>query len=150
MGGVRLFRPLPRLFLTFLLAPCFWQNVFFQPALNGRQSPHSGVGEDILVRRSGFFFTKTALTRKQKIEKPQSPHEHLIPSTAALPPKITAYSRGWNRISNQSFFLQVGDIYRKYILPKKNGGEISNVAAAWPKQSAPLYMRSPPPTILPN
>ena len=39
-------------------------------AVTGRQCPHSGEGEDFLTRRPGFFFfTKTAITRKQKVEK---------------------------------------------------------------------------------
>ena len=29
--------------------------------------PHSGVGEDFLARQPGFFFTKTALIRKRKV-----------------------------------------------------------------------------------
>ena len=36
-------------------------------AVTGRQCPHSGVGEDFLARRPGFF-TKMALTRKWKVK----------------------------------------------------------------------------------
>ena len=48
---------------------------FIQPAraksaraVTGRQCPHSGVGEEFLVRRPGLP-TKTAVTRKRKVEK---------------------------------------------------------------------------------
>ena len=35
-------------------------------AVNGRQCPHSGVGEDFLVRRPGPI-TKVAVTQEQKV-----------------------------------------------------------------------------------
>ena len=38
-------------------------------AVTGRRCPHSGEGEDFLKCRPGFFFTKTAVTREQKVEK---------------------------------------------------------------------------------
>ena len=38
-------------------------------AVTGRRCPHSGVEEDFLVRRPGFFFTKTNVTQKRKDEK---------------------------------------------------------------------------------
>ena len=37
-------------------------------AVTGRRCPHSGVGEDFLVRRP-VFFTKRALSRKPEVEK---------------------------------------------------------------------------------
>ena len=44
---------------------------FIQPAreaVTGRRCPHSGVGEDFLVRLP-VFFTKRAVSRKPKVEK---------------------------------------------------------------------------------
>ena len=38
-------------------------------AVTGRQCPHSGVGEDFLRHRPFFSFTKTSVTRKQKVKK---------------------------------------------------------------------------------
>ena len=37
-------------------------------AVTGRQCPHSGEGEDFLMGQL-IFFTKTAVTPKQKVEK---------------------------------------------------------------------------------
>ena len=38
-------------------------------AVTGRQCPHSGEGEDFCDASTGFFFTKTAVTRERKVEK---------------------------------------------------------------------------------
>ena len=38
-------------------------------AATGRRCPHSGEGEDFLTGQPVFFFTKTALTPEQKVEK---------------------------------------------------------------------------------
>ena len=37
-------------------------------AATGRQCPHSGEGGDFLTRRPVFFYTKTAITREQKVK----------------------------------------------------------------------------------
>ena len=89
---------------------------------------------------------------------PQSQHEHsnLGMSTSILawapqsqhssyPPKSNSLFWGeWNKISNIIFYLQVGDIYKKYIL-QKMAGKPSTWPQQWPKQFAPLYVRPEPP-----
>ena len=50
---------------------------FFQPAreaesaraVTGRRCPHSGRGEDFFDGSAGFFFSETAVTPEQKVEK---------------------------------------------------------------------------------
>ena len=37
-------------------------------AVTGRQCPHSGEGKDFLTHQPGFFFTKRAVAREQKVE----------------------------------------------------------------------------------
>ena len=53
---------------------------------------------------------------------PHSRHEHLNTRTATTTPKVTAYFRGmkWNF----ELFLQLGDVYKIYILEKKLGENI--------------------------
>ena len=38
-------------------------------AVTGRRCPHSGEEEDFLTGQPDFFFTKTAVTPEQKVEK---------------------------------------------------------------------------------
>ena len=38
-------------------------------AVTGRRSPHSGIVEDFLAHQPFFSFSKTAITRKRKVEK---------------------------------------------------------------------------------
>ena len=75
----------------------------------------------------------------------QSWHEHLNPSTADIPPKVTAHFGGWNRISDRSFFLQLEDTNKKYIFAKKNGGKTSKTGSAMAETicSHPPYRGSP-------
>ena len=69
---------------------------------------------------------------------PQTRHEHLNPSTATTSPKVTAYFMGieWNL--KPKLFLQLGDVYKKYILEKEIGRKYLMWLQQWLEQSAPL------------
>ena len=44
------------------------QKIMSARAVTGRPCPHSGEGEDFLTHQPGFFFTKMAVAREQKVE----------------------------------------------------------------------------------
>ena len=81
---------------------------------------------------------------------PQTRHKHLNPNTATTSPKVIAYFRGmkWN------FEPKLYSPARWYVLKihfgKRIGRKYLTWSQQWLEQSAPLYMRLPPPTRLPN
>ena len=72
---------------------------------------------------------------------PLSRHEHLNPSTATIPPKVTAYFRGWNRISNASFFSptlsNLGIYVKNTFCQKKWGGDLKCGQSNLPSTGGP-------------
>ena len=49
-------------------AKCYPARAESARAVTGRRCPHSGVGEDFLVRRPFFFLPKTAFFRRRKAD----------------------------------------------------------------------------------
>ena len=75
---------------------------------------------------------------------PRSQNEHLNPSTAGTPQKVTASFWG-NEIKYQTLFFSPGRGHIYEIHLQKMAGKPSTWPQQWPKQFAPLYVRPEPP-----
>ena len=73
-------------------------------AVNGRRCPHSGEGEDFLMGQPDFF-TKTAVTPEQKVEK------------SFLRWEMNGHSEGYKRAVDKNW----GHIAKTEILGPKKG-----------------------------